>query len=147
MVFGGEKSSSNYRELLKVSVNPDEKPTYVVRWLKGGAAEYPAEKGIFHPEGMMAIEDFLPGETSFWTFFHPEFHYVLKGRCEITYLLPPWYDEEKTLIAEPGDAYLLPTGSNVTFKVISEEAFRHMCVVMPRQMLYGAVRPKTIVQL
>jgi uncharacterized cupin superfamily protein len=147
MVFGGEKEVSKFREIRKVRINPDAEPTYVVRWLRGAAAEYPSEMGIFHPEGMMAIEDFLAGETTFWSFWHPEFHLVLKGTCEITYCLAPWYDEEHTITVGPGDAYILPNGANVTFKVSPEGPMRHMCVVMPRQNLYGMLRPKNIIQL
>jgi hypothetical protein len=41
----------------------------------------------------------------------------------------------------------LPNGSNVTFKVTSQEPFRHLCVIMPRQTLYGEVKPKKIVPI
>jgi hypothetical protein len=147
MVFGGEKQSSQFREICKVRVDPDADPTYMIKFIRGRVAEHPEETCINHPEGLMAIEDFLAGDTLFWTFYHPEFHLVLKGTCEITYCLAPWYDEEHTITVGPGDAYILPNGANVTFEVSPDGPMRHMCIVMPRQDLYGMLRPKNIIQL
>jgi mannose-6-phosphate isomerase-like protein (cupin superfamily) len=147
MVLGTSATRDQYQEIKKVHVDPEIQPSFIVRWLKGGAAEFPDETGIYHPEGIMAIEDFLPGESVFWTFWHSEFHYVLKGKAEIVYSLAPWYDEEKSVTVGPGDAYLLPFGSNVTFKISPEGPMRHMCVVMPRQTWYGEVPPKNIIRL
>ena len=148
MVFKADRSSAEYREIKKVHVDPEAEPTYVVRWLKGGAAQFPEEKGIFHPQGIMAIEDFLAGESVFWTFWNgPEFHYVLKGKAEIKYSLAPWHDEEKAFTVGPGDAYFIPHGSLVTFIVSPEGPMRHMCVIMPQENLFNEVPPKNIVKL
>ena len=135
------------REILKVKVDPNRSPTHVTKTVPGDLPGFPADTAIFHPEGMMAIEDFKAGDTIRWTFPHPEFQYVLKGKAELVYTLAPWYDEEKTLSVNTGDAYLIPNGADVTFKIAPGEPFRKLCVVMPAYMKYLEVPPKNVVPL
>ena len=78
---------------------------------------------------------------------HAEFNYVLKGKAEFIYSLPPWYQEEKTMTVEEGDAFLLPNGTDITFKVAPGAPFRRLCVSMPAQMSYLEIPPKNVVQL
>ena len=134
-------------EIPKVKVDPERTPTHVTKTLRGELGGFPADTGIFHPEGMMAIEDFKAGDTIRWTFPHPEFQYVLKGKAELTYMLPPWYDEEKTLTVETGDAYLIPNGADVVFKIAPGEPLRKLCMVMPPYSKYVEAPPKNVVPL
>jgi hypothetical protein len=135
------------REILKVKVDPNRNPTHVTKTVRGDLPGFPADTTIFHPEGMMAIEDFKAGDTIRWTFPHAEFQYVLKGKAELVYILPPWYDEEKTLSMETGEACLIPNGADVTFKIAPGEPLRKLCVVMPAYMKYLETPPKNIVPL
>jgi len=39
-----------------------------------------------------------------WTFWHDEFHYVIRGRAEITFTNPPLHDKEEKILVQEGDA-------------------------------------------
>jgi hypothetical protein len=143
MVLPSLKKASEIREILKVHVDPDRGPSKIIDTPSGSFTALPPEHDIFHPEGIMAIEDSLPSPNKRWTFFHTEFHYILKGKAEITYTLPPWHDEEKTMTVEAGDAYLIPSGADFKWNIFPGEPLRKMCVVMPAQPSYFEVQPKT----
>ena len=80
------------------------------------------------------FEEFRPDipQKKSWTFWHDEFHYVIKGKAEITYTSPPLHDKEEKVIVEAGDAYFTPIGTCATWKLIGSEEFLHLNVVMPR---------------
>lgn len=139
--------SESIREILKVKVDPDREPTVATISVNGRLGGFPPDTAIIHPEGMMAVEDFFAGDTIRWPFPHAEFQYILKGKAELTYTLAPWHDEEKTLTVEPGDAYMIPNGAVVTFKIAPGDNFRKLCVVMPAFMAYMEVPPKKVEQL
>ena len=127
------------REILKVKVDPTIEPTVVTKSVRGNLGGFPPETVIFHPECIMAIEDFFDGDTIRWAFHHAEFQYVLKGKAELMYTLAPWHDEQKTITVQQGDAYLIPTGADVIFKIEKSSPLRRMCVVMPAEMSYVEV--------
>lgn len=83
------------------------------------------------PGATTGVEDFRSGDEVEWSFYHDEVQYILKGKAEITYSLPPlhrrWYQTE----ASEGCVYLIPRGARVKFKVIGDEPYRHLFVVMP----------------
>jgi len=135
------------REILKVKVDPECNPTHITRTVRGDLFSFPPDTVIFHPEGMMAIEDFKAGESIRWAFAHAEFQYVLKGQAKLTYSLSPWHDEQKTLSVVPGDAYLIPNGADVTFSVAPGDPLRRMCVVMPSYMQYVEIPPKKVIPI
>jgi len=135
------------REILKVHIDPEANPAVMIKTLRGNIGQFPLEKGIFHPDGFMAVEDLFAGETLRWMMQHAEFQYILKGKAEFIYSLAPWYDEEKTMTVVEGDAVLLPAGADITFKVAPGAPFRRICVIMPAQMSYLEVPPKNVVQL
>ena len=141
MVLPRLKKVSEIREILKVHVDPDRGPSKIINTPSGSFTAIAPEHDIFHPEGIMAIEDSLPAKDKRWTFFHTEFHYILKGEADISYTLPPWHDEEKTMHVKAGDAYLIPKGTEFMWNIYPEEPFRKMCVVMPAQPLYFEVQP------
>ena len=87
---------------------------------------------INDPAGTVSVEDFLPGSEMRWAFWHDEIHFVLSGRAEISYTLPPSHTNIRKRITEQGDTYLILNGSRLTFKVLSNEPYRHLCVIMPR---------------
>lgn len=84
------------------------------------------------PEAWVGVEDFLPRSEFHWSFHYNEVHLVLQGKAEITYTLAANPDRVFTAVAEKGDTYLIPCGARVTWKVTSEEPFRHYFVIMPR---------------
>jgi hypothetical protein len=135
------------REILKVKVEVEGDPTVVTNTVRGRLGGFPIEKAIAHPECIMAVEDFFAGDTIRWAFHHAEFQYILKGKAELVYTLPPWHDEQKTLKVQTGDAYLIPNGADITFKIDKGAPFRKMCVVMPAEMGYFEVPPKDVKQL
>jgi len=136
------------REIIKVHVDPEANPTLMTKTVRGNIGGFPEETAIVHPEGVMVLEDLFAGDTiEHWPFSHAEFHYVLKGKAELCYSLPPWHDEQKTLSVEAGDAYLIPNGTDVTFKVASGEPYRHIAIAMPFPTLYSEVAPKNRIEL
>ena len=56
---------------------------------------------------------------------------MLKGKAEITYSLPPVHRKWHKTSAEEGCVYLIPRGARVKFKVVGNEPYRHLFVVMP----------------
>ena len=92
---------------------------------------------VQEPAGHITLEDFLPGTTFEWTFWHDEVHIVVKGKAEVEFYQPPLFQEKGTAVIEEGDAYLMHRGENIIFKVISEEPYRHLCVIMPAVPLAG----------
>jgi len=97
--------------------------------------------------GTAALEDFGPGETVRWAYCHTEFHYIVSGSAEVTYSLPPWHDSTQMLTVGPGDYYLIPPGAELTFRVAPDEPLRKLCVIMPKENLYGEVRPNAVEKL
>lgn len=89
-----------------------------------------------HPSVQMAFEEWRreePSKTS-WTFTDDEVQYGIKGKAEITYTSPPWHSSESktTIIVGEGDLYLIPKGTRWTRKVISNEPYLHLCVIIPK---------------
>jgi quercetin dioxygenase-like cupin family protein len=87
--------------------------------------------GINEPACQINYEDFIKGTDIVWTLAHDEVQYVVSGRAEITYHLPPLMLESGVEVAEPGSIYYLPRGCRVVWKVLSDEPFRHLCVTYP----------------
>jgi hypothetical protein len=90
--------------------------------------------GINEPGCIAAFEEMRPEipMKDWWPFWFDEFHYVIKGKAEITYTSPPFHEKEEKIIVEAGDAYLTPIGICATWKIIGSEPFLHLNVVMPR---------------
>jgi ethanolamine utilization protein EutQ (cupin superfamily) len=103
------------------------KPTYIeTRGVTFDIAVFNDEPG-----GTTGVEDFRRGEEVEWSFYHDEVQYILKGKAEITYSLPPVHRRWYKTSAEEGCVYLIPRGARVKFKVIGDEPYRHLFVVMP----------------
>lgn len=83
----------------------------------------------------LAFEDWRPEaqSTTDWTFYHDEVHYAISGKAEITYTSPPWHtsDTKRTIVVEKGMTYFIPRGTRWSRKVIGNEPYRHLCVIMP----------------
>ena len=141
------RMSAPIRELLKVKVDPESGPTRLTKTERGNLGGSPPDRTIYHPEGIMSIEDFFAGDIIQWSFHHAEFQYILKGNAELVYTLPPWHDEKKTMTVSTGDAFLIPKGADVTFSIGSGAPLRKLCVVMPAEMSYVEVRPKNRTQI
>src|SRR5581483_3966189 len=83
------------------------------------------------PGATTGVEDFRPADEVDWSFYHDEVQYITKGRAEITYSLPPLHTRWHKTTAEVGCIYLIPRGARLKFKVIGNEPYRHVFVVMP----------------
>jgi uncharacterized cupin superfamily protein len=118
-------------EMPIIHFDPEQEPDVKAETISGTLYNYTTNV-IRSANGSCALEDFPPGETVFWFFPHDEIHYVVKGKAEITYSLAGTsHTELKTMTAEPGEAYLIPHGSRLTWKVAPGDPFRHLCFVMP----------------
>lgn len=80
----------------------------------------------------LAYESFAPGTTVNWAFWHDEVHVVTKGEAEVTYTLGPNHRKQVTKTFRAGDTYVIPDGARAAFKVVSDEPYLHVCVIMPR---------------
>lgn len=100
-----------------------------VKTLAGSVA---MKRWIKEETGHITLEDF-PAKKTFgpWAFWYDEFHYVVKGKAEIYFSRPPLHVEKEKVIAEAGDAYLIYRGEWITWKVVSDEPFRHLCFLLP----------------
>ncbi len=87
--------------------------------------------GVSEPACQINFEDFFKGPDVLWTVPHDEVHYVTKGRAEITYHLPPLMRDGGKVVAEAGDVYLIPRGTHIVWRVLSDEPFRHLCICYP----------------
>jgi mannose-6-phosphate isomerase-like protein (cupin superfamily) len=108
---------------------------------------YAVGRVIDTPYGTAALEDFGPGETVRWAFWHAEFHYIVSGSAEVSYSLAPWHDKVQYMSVNPGAYYLIPPGAELTFRVAAGEPLRKLCVIMPKETLYGEVRPSSVQKL
>jgi len=117
-----------YSDLKVFKVDPkDMKPISIeTRGVTLDLAVYNDEPG-----GSTGIEDFRVGDVVEWNFHHDEVQYIVKGKAELTYSLPPLHRRWYTTTAEEGCIYLIPRGARVKFKVIGDEPYRHLWVVMP----------------
>jgi mannose-6-phosphate isomerase-like protein (cupin superfamily) len=71
--------------------------------------------------------------TTSWTFPFYEVHYALKGKAEITYTSLPHHlsETKRTIMVEAGDVYWIPIGTRWTRKVIGNEPYLHLCIIIP----------------
>lgn len=83
------------------------------------------------PAGLVGIQEFLPNEPLDWSFQYSEVQVVLEGECQITFSMPPLHDSKEKIIAKPGDVLFIYAGERALFEVISDQPFRHLCVIMP----------------
>jgi mannose-6-phosphate isomerase-like protein (cupin superfamily) len=90
--------------------------------------------GLNEPGCIAAFEELRPDVPmkESWPFWFDEFHYVIKGKAEITFTSPPFHEKEEKIVLEAGDAYYTPIGTIATWKILSAEPFLHLNVVMPR---------------
>lgn len=106
---------------------PDPKDLRLIHTVKG---DLYIKRYVTHPDGSISLEDFAPGDVVTWSFWHPEVHIILEGEAEVTYSLPPLHMEEKKTVIRKGEAYLIPAGATLKWKVTSKEPYRHLCVIM-----------------
>jgi hypothetical protein len=96
-----------------------------------GALYKAVNGGIKEPACQVNFEDFFPGPAIEWFMSHDEVHYVTSGEAEIVAFAPPLHKEETRVIARAGSVYLLPRGLRVTWRVLGEAPFRHVCICFP----------------
>jgi hypothetical protein len=86
------------------------KPTYIeTRCVTMDVAVF----AVFNdePGATTGVEDFRPGDEVEWSFYHDEVQYILKGKAEISYSLPPMHRRWYKTSAEEGCIYLIPRGA------------------------------------
>jgi ethanolamine utilization protein EutQ (cupin superfamily) len=87
---------------------------------------------MMNEPAMQAVyEDWFKDNDVEWTYWLDALHYVVSGRAEITYWNPPNWEQEQTVIAEPGSFYLTPRGARVKWRILSDEPFRHVVFDIP----------------
>jgi ethanolamine utilization protein EutQ (cupin superfamily) len=95
------------------------------------------------PRATLAYESFEAGSTVNWAFWHDEVHVITKGEAEVSYTLGPNHRKVVTKTFSAGDTYLIPNGTRAQFKVGPDEAYLHVCVIMPRFEYSKAERTDT----
>lgn len=98
----------------------------------GGEERFKVQFLVNDPRATIAYESFEAGSTVNWSFWHDEVHVITRGQAEVTYTLGPNHRKQVTKVFGEGDTYLIPNGARVRFRVISDEPYLHVCVIMPR---------------
>tara|TARA_Y100000310_G_scaffold205596_1_gene205968 strand:+ start:11 stop:490 length:480 start_codon:yes stop_codon:yes gene_type:complete len=118
------------------NVNPQDldgvEPIELGGPIVGTVERFPFKALINTPQALVGIENFLPGSTIHWAFWHDEVQYILQGQAEITYTLVPNHNKVNKILVDKGQACLILSGTRATFKVLSEEPYTHLSVIMPR---------------
>jgi ethanolamine utilization protein EutQ (cupin superfamily) len=131
----------------KMKIDLEKKPNRKLKLPTGNAFLYP--DSIFCKSSFAAMEHFPAGETMSWTFDSDEWQLILKGEAELTYsLAASMHTEQHTMHLAPGDLYLIPAGSRLTWKVSHGDPLLHLCVVLllvpPREPGVPYVAPGTL---
>lgn len=122
--------STILKEMLKIKIDVDSKPSLKVNTLNGNL--YFRGESICAPQAWVVMEDFAAGDVVRWNFYYDEIHYVLAGKATITYSLASTsHTEQKKMIAETGDCYLIPKGASVEWKIDPAGPYRKICVMIP----------------
>ena len=117
-------------EIPKIKVDPNAKLYLKFKTLRGEMCL--KGESIRHPEGWVVVEEFPAGATRSWPGYFPEVHYVLEGKAEITYSLGSTrFTEQKKMIAEAGDCFLMPNGAFMEWKVDPAGPYIWLTIIMP----------------
>lgn len=98
----------------------------------GSVERFQVQFLVNDPRGTIAYESFAPNSMVNWAFWHDEVHVITRGEAEVTYTLGPNHRKQVTKTFRAGDTYLIPSGARVQFKIVSDEPYLHVCVIMPR---------------
>jgi hypothetical protein len=96
-----------------------------------GAVSRAVGTGIDEPACQIVYEDFVAGPPYQWTVWQDQIDVVTDGRAEITYWEPPDQATPTTIVAQAPCVYLLPRGTRVVWKVVSDGPFRHFSIDFP----------------
>ena len=129
-------------EIPKVKIDPNVPFEHILELPYHG--NFFIGESVPSPDANVGLQGFPAGEIGVWRFWHPEVHYVLKGRAEITYSLPGFHLEKKTMQVEPYDCYVVPRGADLQFKPESGETLRELYVAIPKEPIYHDMRPEVL---
>lgn len=109
------------------------KPKLKVKTVGGNLYTYGPETNMRYANATVSMEDFGPGETFFWAFpLDNEVHIILKGKADVTYSLEGTnHTEEKKMTIQEGDAYIIPRGARMTWKVDPGGPLVKLCITIP----------------
>ena len=86
---------------------------------------------INEPAAQVVFEDWFKGNDTQWSAWTDEIHIAFQGSAEITIWEPPDLENKITAIAEAPCIYLIPIGSRIKWKILSDEPFRHIAIDIP----------------
>ena len=118
----------------KVFEVDEEEMVSLRKYSEGIGADLAIKTKLDDPACWTGVEDYFPGTvTSRLGYRHSEIHIVLKGKAEVEYATTHGYGDwiKKKFTAEPGDAYFIDLGDQVVFRVLSDEPYRHFCIIIP----------------
>ena len=95
---------------------------------------------IDEPAAQIVYEDWFKGHDVQWTTWTDAIHFVLQGEAEITYWEPPDLSERRTVTATAPCVYLVPRGTRIQWRVLSDEPFRKLVADVPNPG-FGAIAP------
>jgi mannose-6-phosphate isomerase-like protein (cupin superfamily) len=83
------------------------------------------------PTCQVVLEDWFKDNDIEWTYWVDSLFFVVSGRAEMEIWQPPnWVTKTKRVVAE-GDVFLCPRGARASWKILSDEPFRHIVVDIP----------------
>jgi len=83
------------------------------------------------PTCQVVVEDWLKGNDIEWTYWVDSLFFVVSGSAEMEIWQPPNWVTKTTKVVEKGSVFLCPRGARASWKVLSDEPFRHVVVDIP----------------
>jgi len=120
-------------EIPKLSINmADLGPERVINMPMLGKVIHFPEVGIRTRNAVVAFEEFEAGNTLKFCEAQNGVAIVIQGKAEISYSLPgTHWTEVRTMTVAAGDAYVIPKGGQMVWKVDPSSRYRHLWVSIP----------------
>ncbi len=134
-------------EIPKIKIDPSQEPDIRLQTVSGNLYLYTTANVLRRANAALVMLGFGVGETVTWMFPYDEFHWVVKGKAEMTYSLAgTGHTERKKATIQEGDIYLIPRGARITWKVGPDGPVRLVGIIMPASA-DSARRPEKIHKL
>ena len=119
-------------EIPVVHMDPNMPPIAEVKTQTGTYYQFGKKGNLRTANGFLIMEQFAAGTTLKWMYPFDEFHFIVKGECDMTYsLFSTANTVTKFLHVKAGDFFVTPLGSTVEFKMWDKGPLCRFCGVMP----------------
>jgi len=124
-------------ELPVLHLDLDMKPVSETKTAAGTYYMFGKDALLFTANAFVMMEMFGENTSITWMYYFDEFHWIWKGKCDVTYSLASTGNTvKKTIRLEEGDFIITPRGSIVEFKILPGSDLRRVCGLMPGYALH-----------